>query len=401
MKTKDETSDTKEGCVNEALECDSDCEQSKPSQIYLNLDNKKCLLIEGHIVPINDTVKLEVKKIVCDENANIQTATIREDNNFKQCWLIFRGLLYSLTSSIFFSVTTVIVKYLSEIHPGQMACFRFAGILLFSVPVVMSCGENVFGPSDLRVFVLLRGIAGASSLYLRYNALHYIPIANATVIVLSMPIFVCIFARIFLKEAFGLFHVIALTVTLVGIGFTSKLGIIFGSNEKSALQGFDRQNEIYGLLSSMGATIVGATAYIFVRKVKGLHHSVILFNFAWVAIIETSIITYALDGFKLPKCGIAPWLLMLLAIFSFYGQFLLTRALQLEEAGLVSVVRAAAEVFFAFLFQILLFKQIPDMYSFIGAFLVTSAVLLTSVRKWVTTLADNHWARNVFAFTLK
>ncbi|RWS21215.1 transmembrane protein-like protein, partial [Leptotrombidium deliense] len=293
-------------------------------------------------------------------------------------------------------------KYLSDIHPGQMACFRFAGILLFSIPVLMSCGEKAFGPSNLRVFVILRGIAGATSLYLRYNALQYIPIANATVIVLSMPIFVCIFARIFLKEAFGFFHVIALTVTLIGIAFTSKLGLVLVANEHSAyIQGLDRQKEIYGFVSSMGATVIGSLAYIFVRKVKGLHHSVILFNFAWVAIIETSIITYSLDAFKLPECGLAPWLLVLLAILSFYGQLLLTKALQLEEAGLVSVVRAAAEVFFAFLFQILLFKQIPDAFSFLGALMVTSAVLLTSVRKWVTTVEEGHWARKTFAFTLK
>ena len=43
---------------------------------------------------------------------------------------------------------------------------------------------------------------------------------------------------------------------------------------------------------------------------------------------------------------------MALGILSFYGQMLLTRALQAEEAALVSVTRSASEVFFAFLFQV-------------------------------------------------
>lgn len=59
---------------------------------------------------------------------------------------------------------------------------------------------------------------------------------------------------------------------------------------------------------------------------------------------------------------------------------LLTRALQAEEAALVSVTRSACEVFFAFLFQIIIFQEMPTVSSIIGAALVTSAVMLTSVR---------------------
>lgn len=314
----------------------------------------------------------------------------------------FKGILLSFLSSIFFSLTAVIVKYLHEIHAGELACFRFMGILLFSLPLVMSCGENPFGPRNVRHFIILRGLAGATSLYLRYCALQFLPIADATVIVVSMPIFVCVFARIFLKEPCGVFHVVALAITLVGIAFTTKLNIIFNSSaEEAAAAGVNVENEIYGLASGMGATLIGSMAYIIVRKVKGLHHSVILFNFAWVAIIETTVITGALKGFSLPDCGLSPWLLMILAVLSFYGQLLLTMALQVEEAGIVSVTRSSAEVAFAFLFQIIIFREFPDAWSILGAVLVTSAVLLTSARKWVITLPADHMGRKVLGFVLK
>ncbi|RWS04383.1 solute carrier family 35 member G1-like protein [Dinothrombium tinctorium] len=402
----DETTDQKPEdncCVNSAFENDepaAEATAAKTNDVNLDLtkiDKGKCLLIEGHLIPISGSFKIARKQSKKPESA--KSKNNENGLNVNALWHLFRGFFFAFLSSIFFSLTTVIVKYLSDIHPGQMACFRFIGILLFSFPVAMSSNENIFGPSNLRLYVILRGLAGATSLFLRYNALHYIPIANATVIVLSMPIFVCIFARVFLKETFGLFHVIALSVTLVGIAFTTKLEIIFGSSGK--VQQVERRNELFGLLSSLGATVIGSFAYIFVRKVKGLHHSVILFNFALVAIVETSLITYFLNGYKLPDCGIAPWFLMALGILSFYGQLLLTRALQMEEAGLVSVIRAASEVFFAFIFQIFLFKQLPDLYSVFGALLVTTSVLLTSIRKWITTLDDEHWARKAFAFTLK
>ncbi|KAI1285031.1 Solute carrier family 35 member G1 [Halotydeus destructor] len=290
----------------------------------------------------------------------------------------YRGILYAMLSSVFFTLTAAIVKYLKDVHPGQTACFRFLGILLFTMPLVIQAGVDPRGPKDKRLFLIMRGLAGASSVYLRYSALHYLPIANATIIVLSMPVFVCIFARIFLKEACGLFHVVAIGITLVGIGFTSKVNVLVGIT--SSL-GVDKEKEMMGLVYSMAATLVGSSAYILVRKVKEVHHSVILLYFAFVAIIETSIITAVMDGFTFPDCGYAPWFLITLAVLSFYAQLLLTKALQIEEASLVSVTRSSMEVVCAFIFQIIFFKKVPEWSAFIGALLVSSSVLLTTCPK--------------------
>lgn len=226
-----------------------------------------------------------------------------------------------------------------------------------------------------------------------------LPIANATIIVLSMPVFVCIFARIFLKESLGLFHLVAVGVTLLGIGFTAKLDVLFGFTETDQSDA-NKSNERWGLIYSMAATLVGSSAYILTRKLKDVHSSVILFNFSIVAIFETCIITAALDGFKIPDCGIAPWLLTALATLSFYAQLLLTKALQVEEASLVSVTRSSTEVVCAFIFQMAIFHQMPEWTAVVGALLVSTSVVLTSARKWVGTLENGHWARRWLGFTL-
>lgn len=315
----------------------------------------------------------------------------------------FYGIICASVSSIFFSLTTVIVKHLTHVHPGQLACFRFLGILLFAIPMVFTANVNPFGPKGnwtIRAFLLLRGFAGASSLLLRYSALRYLPIANATVIILSMPVFVCIFARVFLKESCGIFHIVSIAITLLGIAFTSKLDIILGLTS-SLTAGLTGKDEFWGLLFSMGATLIGASVYIFVRKVKECHNSVIMLTFAIVAIGETSLITEINDGFVAPTDATTVWLLIALAILSFYAQLLLTKSLQLEEASIVSVIRASCEVVCAFVFQILFFGQRPDGYAIVGSLLVTSSVLLTSSRKWITTLPKEHLARKLLSFTLK
>lgn len=320
------------------------------------------------------------------------SASVETPRTFSHC----KGVLMAVSSSVFFTGTAVIAKYLKDVHPGETACFRFLGIMLFTIPMVLTAGVHPFGPSNKRHYLLLRGIAGATSLYMRYAALQYLPIANATVIILSMPVFVSIFARIFLKEACGLFHVMAIGVTLVGIGFTAKIGDLVGLTKT---EGVDKNDELTGLLYSMGATVIGASVYIFVRKVKECHDSVILFNFSLVAVIESSILTGVQNGFSLPT-GNAPWLLIALAVLSFYGQLLLTRALQAEEASIVSLVRSSSEVVCAFIFQIVIFNSLPDVYACIGALLVTSTVVLTSLRKWALTLPDNHRGRKWLRFTL-
>ena len=179
-----------------------------------------------------------------------------------------KGTFLAFSSSIFFSLTTLIVKFVDDIHPSEIACFRFLGILLFSIPVLFESHQHPFGPSwNARMWLVLRGLSGATSLYLRYLTLRYLPIGDATVIVLSMPVFVFIFAKIFLKEPCGIFHVITLVVTLIGISFTAKFNIIFGS-DPDQLSKINKDNEIIGLLCAMGATLIGSAVYVIVRKVS-------------------------------------------------------------------------------------------------------------------------------------
>jgi uncharacterized membrane protein len=95
---------------------------------------------------------------------------------------IFRGLFFTFLSSIFFSLTAVIVKHVTDVHAGQMAVVRFAGMLMFSFPLAVDTKDApLFGESSSRHWLILRGLAGATSLYLRYSALHYLSISNATV----------------------------------------------------------------------------------------------------------------------------------------------------------------------------------------------------------------------------
>lgn len=124
--------------------------------------------------------------IANEHGVEIPDTTISNDiSRPNKLWSALKGVFLAFLSSIFFSLTAVIVKYVKEIDAGQMAVYRFCGMLLFVFPIVTDRKQGIFGPSKLRHWILLRGLAGASSLYLRYSALHYLPMSNATVSLLS------------------------------------------------------------------------------------------------------------------------------------------------------------------------------------------------------------------------
>ncbi|KAK8789098.1 solute carrier family 35 member G1-like [Amblyomma americanum] len=314
-----------------------------------------------------------------------------EDACSSQSWQVYKGLAFSSLSSFFFSICTVIVKKLNYIPAAELAVVRFLGILVFTAPLVVVSREPPLGTKGVRRLLILRGLLGATSLFLRFYAIHYMPIADASVIIFSVPVFVSALAKLFLKEPCGLFHVAAVLVTLVGLALITKLPLLFGGGGPVQAR---------GVVAALSSTVFGASVYIVVRKVKGVHHSVIMFNFGWVAILETATIALLTTRLELPRCGFDRWLLVVLGAFSFGGQLLLTRALQLEQAGPVSVVRSAADIVFVFVWQVAFFGEVPDRYTVSGAVLVTACVLLTGLRKWALTLPESSATRAGLAWLI-
>lgn len=74
-------------------------------------------------------------------------------------------------------------------------------------------------------------------------------------------------------------------------------------------------------------------------------------SFGAFAILQTFLTTWTMNELCLPACGHDRYFMVLLAVFSFAGQILLTMALQHEQAGPVAIARSA-DVVFAFIWQV-------------------------------------------------
>ncbi len=198
--------------------------------------------------------------------------------------------------------------------------------------------------------------------------MQHISLANATVIRQSSPVFVFVFARIFLKESFTRYHGISLMLSLVGISLASKMHVLFlgSATEPSVeltlgnatLNTFDNHNDqtfyfsaetlhiLLGNIYAFAATLSAAAVCVLLRKMKAVHHSVINFLFSAIAMAELAPLAFIVDEFVVPVEGYLPYLLIALGTFAYYSQLTLVKAIQKEEAGVVSIIKDSSEVSF-------------------------------------------------------
>lgn len=300
----------------------------------------------------------------------------------------YLGIILATLSSLFFSLCSVIVKGLVDVNPMELASFRFVGVLLPAIPILIYTRQPVF-PEGKRVILLLRCFMGTTGLMLSFYAFRHMPLADASVIIFSTPVFVAIFARVFLKEPCTLFNVVTINMTLLGVVLITRPPFVFGDAVPEAAgdseKYIDKTYDIWGPVAAISSTLFGANVYILLRALKNLHFSVIMTNFGGIALVYTLIVCGSIGAVCWPSCGRDRWLVVILGIFSFLGQILLTLSLQVEQAGPVAIARCA-DIVFAFIWQIMFFGEAPNAYSLFGALMVVSSVILTAMKKWAMTL---------------
>ena len=71
----------------------------------------------------------------------------------------------------------------------------------------------------------------------------------------------------------------------------------------------------------------------------------------------------------------------------------INQATKLLEASKASLMQKSCGIVFAFAFQIIVFHEIPGMYSVAGAVLISFVVVLSGIKKIVDSLPADHWIK--------
>lgn len=232
----------------------------------------------------------------------------------------------------------------------------------------------------MRIYLFFRGFLGSNAMILLYYAVLQMPLADATVIMFSNPVFTSLLAWIFLKERCTIWDVVFTMFTLTGVILIARPPFLFGG-ELSGIEG-DYTKHIKGTVAAFTGAIGAACTMVILRKIgKSVHYYLSVWYYAVLGLIECVIVLFILDEWTIPFCGWDGWTLMAIGLLGIAGQTFLTKALQIEKAGPVALMRTM-DVVLAFILQFLFLNRKPTWLSLGGALFVISSTSGVAIRKW-------------------
>ena len=217
--------------------------------------------------------------------------------------------------------------------------------------------------------LLLRGLLGAAALTCFYFSIVHLPLAEATVIQYTNPVFAALLAAVLLRERFGGREVIGVLASMIGVVLIARPTFLFADAAPV--------NPLHITIAVCGA-LFSATAYVTVRMLRGADDAlVIVFYFPVVTV--PLVLPFAVAQWVAPTA--MEWLVMLgVGITTQIAQVYMTRGLQLEPTGRATAVGYLQIVFAAFWGALLLGER-PDRWSALGALIIVGGTLLVSLRK--------------------
>ncbi len=261
-----------------------------------------------------------------------------------------------------FSLMSALAKLAGASVPlFEVVLARSVVVAVLSGIAVVRSGEGFRGREPR--LLLVRGVLGFGALSSFYYAVVHLPLADATVLQFTNPVWTAFAAALFLGEMIGPREALLGLASLGGVVMVARPSFLFG--HASAL---DPLAVGVGLF---GALLTGA-AYVVVRRLRAESPMLIVFYFAAVAVVASIPMVVARPVVPSPRI-----LLVLLGVglAAHVGQAFLTWAFRLEEAGRTSAV-GYLQIVFAAGWGFLLFDEIPDVWTWSGAAVVVLSTLV-------------------------
>lgn len=266
-----------------------------------------------------------------------------------------------LLSTTAFAFMNALVKFLIHFPTFELVFFRSLGTLVLTFFLMKSRGVNL--RPNKPYLLLLRGFFGVTSMTLFFMGIHYIPVGSAVTIRYIAPLFGGVLAVIFLKE-----KIFPLQWVFYLFAFT---GVVF-------IKGFDTTISMFGVSVVVAAAFFSAIVYILIAKIGHQDHPlrVVLF-FMGIATLVGGV--GSLQNFILPN-SIEFFLLLLLGVFGFFGQYFMTKAFQNGEASKVAPFKYI-EVVFTLSFSVFWFGEVYTGESLLGIAMVIGGLTASVLYK--------------------
>ena len=274
-----------------------------------------------------------------------------------------RGALWMLGAVTAFATMDALIKWVGQtLDPFQIAFFRclFGG--LFVLPFALRGG-----PAALRTRRwgghLGRALIGYTAMSLGFYAVTHLPLADATALSFTRPLFMIVLAVLFLGE-----QVRWRRWSATGVGF---LGVLVMARPGQG--GFD-----HAALVAIAATLFVAGVGVMLKRLSTTERpETIIFYFTVISSLMA--LGPALYVWRTPS-----WtdmaIMVLLGALGSLGQYQSIRAYRIAEATAVDPVDYA-RLLIATGFGLSLFGELPDLWTVAGALIIIASTLYITRRE--------------------
>lgn len=272
-----------------------------------------------------------------------------------------RGLRYMAAGALAFSVMSAFIKLVGTRLPlfEIVACRSLVTAVLSGAGLVRR--GHSFRGTETRLLIQ-RSLLGFVALSCYFYSVIELPLADATVLYFTNPVLTAVAAALILGEGMGWREAGLVGISLGGVFLVARPSFLFG-----AAQALDPFAVTLGLLSAA----FGAGSYITIRSIR--HDPPLLVVFYFSAITVALSTPLMVRDFVLPNLT-EVLLLLVVGVATHVGQLWVTWGFRLERAGRASAV-GYLQIVFAAGWGWLLFREIPDSWTWIGAAVILGATL--------------------------
>jgi drug/metabolite transporter (DMT)-like permease len=279
------------------------------------------------------------------------------------------GLRDMALAAFFFSIMSLLVRTAGEEQPSwQIVLARAFVSLVLGWIVLRGTGRSPWGTH--RRLLFLRGLLGFGGLSCFYWALVHLPLAEATVIQYTNPIFTALLAAVLLGERMARLEVAALLGCAVGVLLVTRPSALFGGTLEPL--------PLLPVLVALLGAVLSAGAYVTVRKLGASEHPLVVVF--WFPLVATPLsLPAVLTTWVTPSAR--GWLLLLgVGIATHIAQLFMTRGLQREPAGRATAV-SYLQIVFAACWGLLFLGERPAWPTVLGALLIGGCVMVLALQR--------------------
>ena len=265
-----------------------------------------------------------------------------------------KGVIFIILSALSFTGMNTFVRLAGDLPTMQKVFFRNFVAMIFAFAAMVKAGDS-FKPKKGSVkYLLIRSAAGLAGVFGNFYALDKIELSNASMLNKMSPFFALVFSAIFIKEKVKPKQAVAIAVAFIGALFIIKR--TFGNADLLA--------SLAGFAGGMAA----GGAYTCVRwlGIKGENGRLIVLFFS----VFSCVLTVPYLIFDYHYMTAFQWFALLMAgVFAAGGQFSITAAYTHAPSREISVYDYS-QIIFAAVVGFFVFGDIPDVWSFVGYFII-------------------------------